>query len=535
MAVNQHIWPWTSQPQEAAQFRADLVDQLGIYAGFINPQVAWRSGAAYSPSGIAPSPTQAGLAISNTTGTAVATYPFSGSPESSELTVIMHAVRYGAQPDSGFGTALYAPKLSGSQDPFDWFIKDSGERIRLNTTSNDASGQSWETTENWPVGIWQTAAFTWRSGSHPDLYRGGRKLSRSVTSDTAPSGVLKPGGVLSINLGALRLNGAVAAAIICSKALRDDQIAQYALDFQSLLQLLAPQSIWVPVSAGGGGSTVDLDATATAQSTATADLSNGVTLTAAALTVATATAGLSLSIPLAGTAQAVATGNAALSLTVNLAGGALAQAIATAAMELAKPLAAAAQGEATGTADLSTSGTTTLAADAQAVASAGATLSLTVNLAADAIAVASASAELGGAATLAAAAIAQAQASAAMSVGKPLVGSGQAVASAGATITLQVPLGAAALAQAAGTAALSLTVNLAASAFGQASASAAFAGTVDLASAGQAIASATAALTVVGGTIFTAESRTRLGSATARAGAGRIGGDRSRTLSGRLG
>lgn len=163
----------------------------------------------------------------------------------------MHAVRYGAQPDSGFGTALYSPKLSGSQDPFDWFIKDAGERVRLNTTTNDASGQSWETTENWPVGQWQTAAFTWRSGSHPDLYRGGRKLSRSFTSDTAPSGVLKPGGVLSINLGALRLNGAVAAAIICSKTLSDDQIAQYAQDFQSLLQLLAPQSIWVPVSAGG--------------------------------------------------------------------------------------------------------------------------------------------------------------------------------------------------------------------------------------------------------------------------------------------
>ena len=224
---------------------------MGIYAGFINPQVAWKSGVAYSPSGIAPSPTQTGLAISNTTGTAVATYPFSGSPESSELTVIIHAVRFGAQPDSGFGTALYAPKISGVQDPFDWFIKDSGERVRLNTTTNDGSGQSWETIENWPVGQWQTAAFTWRSGSHPDLYRGGRKLSRSFTSDTAPSGVLKPGGVLSINLGALRLNGAVAAAIICSKTLSDDQIAQYAQDFQSLLQLLAPQSIWVPVSAGG--------------------------------------------------------------------------------------------------------------------------------------------------------------------------------------------------------------------------------------------------------------------------------------------
>jgi len=61
--------------------------------------------------------------------------------------------------------------------------------------------------------------------------------------------------VLSINLGALRLNGAVASAIICSKALSDDQIAQYARDFQSLLQLVEPQSIWVPVSAGGAPAT----------------------------------------------------------------------------------------------------------------------------------------------------------------------------------------------------------------------------------------------------------------------------------------
>ena len=249
--------PWDSQPQEAVQFRADLAAELGFYAGFINPLTAWNNGVGYSPSGLEPTPTQAGLALSNTTGTAVGTYPFSGSPESSELTVIMHAVRFGAQPDSGFGTALYAPKLSGSQDSFDWFIKDAGERIRLNTTTVDASGQYWETTENWPVGTWQTAAFTWRSGSHPDLFRNGVKLSRSVTAPFSPGGVLKPSGPLSINLGALRLNGAVAAGLVFSKAWSDDQIAEYARDFQSLLQLVEPRSIWVPVSAGGGGTTIN--------------------------------------------------------------------------------------------------------------------------------------------------------------------------------------------------------------------------------------------------------------------------------------
>ncbi len=254
--VREILLPWDSQPQEAVQFRADLATELGFYSGFINPLTAWNNGVGYSPSGLEPKPTQAGFALSNTTGTAVGTYPFSGSPESSELTVIMHAVRFGAQPDSGFGTALYAPKLSGSQDPFDWFIKDSGERVRLNTTTTDGSGQIWETTENWPVGTWQTAAFTWRSGSHPDLFRNGVKLSRSLTAPGVPSGVLKPSGPLSINLGALRLNGAVAAGLVFSKAWSDDQIAEYAKDFQSLLQLVEPQTIWVPVSAGGGTPTL---------------------------------------------------------------------------------------------------------------------------------------------------------------------------------------------------------------------------------------------------------------------------------------
>ena len=229
----------------------------------------------------------------------------------------MHAVRYGAQPDSGFGTALYSPKLSGIQDPFDWFIKDSGERIRLNTTTNDASGQSWETTENWPVGQWQTAAFTWRSGSHPDLYRGGRKLSRSFTSDTAPSGVLKPGGVLSINLGALRLNGAVAAAIICSKTLSDDQIAQYAQDFQSLLQLLAPQSIWVPVSAGGGPTPAGL---ATEADTSLALTARQIAATGTSTETDAAQALVAVQIAVTGRADETETALALTSVQITVAG-----------------------------------------------------------------------------------------------------------------------------------------------------------------------------------------------------------------------
>ncbi len=249
--IREILLPWDSQPQEAVQFRADLAQELGFYGGFINPQTAWNNGQLFAPGGLQPSPSADGLAIVNTTGTAVAAYPFNGSPESAELTLVIRFCRFGAQPDSGFGTVLHAPKVGGVQDPFIWFIKDAGERVRINTSTNDASGQSWETTTSWPVGEFQIGVLTWVAGSQPIIYRNGKSQTLSA-SGTTPSGTLKQSiGFLNVNFAGLRMNGALSAGLVFNKAWAAQQVAAYASDLPGLLQLVEPQTIWVPVSAGG--------------------------------------------------------------------------------------------------------------------------------------------------------------------------------------------------------------------------------------------------------------------------------------------
>ena len=120
-----------------------------------------------------------GLAYSSASLSTEMTFDKVVSPQSAGLTTVTRLVRYGAQPDGGFGTAFLYPQLSGVQTPISFFVKDAGERFRVNVTTDDDSANYYETTTAYPVGTWQTSAMTWKSGSVPAIYRNANALTLS--------------------------------------------------------------------------------------------------------------------------------------------------------------------------------------------------------------------------------------------------------------------------------------------------------------------------------------------------------------------
>jgi hypothetical protein len=168
----------------------------------------------------------AGIEWKSQSSTEIATYTGGYSPQTTGLTVLVVARRDGVQPDSGFALAVTLTQVSGAQDPFQLFIKDSGERIRVNTTTTDNT-LSVETATDWPVGVMQVGVYSWSSGSVPEAYRNGIKqvLSNNYYGSNIPTGVLKPAQSLRVNLPSLRLNGAVAAVLIWDRKLSDAEVA----------------------------------------------------------------------------------------------------------------------------------------------------------------------------------------------------------------------------------------------------------------------------------------------------------------------
>lgn len=156
-----------------------------------------------------------GAALYNVSGTADRTFPDVVSPQTTEATIFIVAVRFGAQPDSGFGMSTVFPKIAGASDAFHHFIKDSGERCRFNSVGSDSNANSFETTEDWVVNQWMVGAYVYpNGGTLPAIYRDGRSLSVSAPGggDTS-GGALKASTGLTCNLAAFRLNGAVAGVL----------------------------------------------------------------------------------------------------------------------------------------------------------------------------------------------------------------------------------------------------------------------------------------------------------------------------------
>lgn len=255
MTTRELIIPCDSQPQEIVSLNPNSSLSEGFFGGFINPTLPdLRFNQLFSaalPLVVGPF----GQAISSTSSSATVTWSGNYSPQTTEMTVLVRACRFGAQIDSGFGLAVTLVKVSGSQDPFQLFIKDAGERIRFNTTTQDSSNSA-ETSTNWPINTWQTGVYAWRSGSAIDVYRNNVKQTLSLNAYGAgPTGTLKIAQSLRINNATLRLNGAVAAVMIWSRKLTPDEIAEATNNLESMFQ----RTISVPLYAATGFVSVTKD------------------------------------------------------------------------------------------------------------------------------------------------------------------------------------------------------------------------------------------------------------------------------------
>lgn len=221
----------------------------GLSGGFLLPRTSINGRAINStlPVGV---DDQYSCFISNSSS-GVVTIPDCFSPQTSGVTIYILAKRYGAQPDSGFGTTFLLEKVSGVQVAFCHFIKDSGERVRFDTTSDDDSSNLWETSVDWPVGQWQVGAYVFSSGFEPKVYRNGVVQTLS-SSAGAISGTLKPSVAGQVNLSGLRLNGAVAGVLVFSSAHSSNRIYDFSKNIWQI-EKKHLNRIWFDMGAASGG------------------------------------------------------------------------------------------------------------------------------------------------------------------------------------------------------------------------------------------------------------------------------------------
>ncbi len=223
--------------------REDPITQ-GLFNGFLHPAASLRGDLVTGA--LAPSVTDRGLAFVSASSSNTAVFQGRFSPQSSAATWLVLARRDGTQPDSGFGMAVAVNQVSGTQDPFHLFIKTSGERFRVNTVTEDNTN-SWETTTDWVVGQWMVGVYTWASGGTPAAYRNGVLQTLSLNSG-AKSGTLKPSNTTTVNLAALRLNGAVGGFLVWDRVLTADEIRAVSLN---PWRVLAKRRRFVPVGTAG--------------------------------------------------------------------------------------------------------------------------------------------------------------------------------------------------------------------------------------------------------------------------------------------
>lgn len=247
MPLIERIWPWEGQPQEAVDIQREHPLAQGLFTGFANPALGpIRLSRTPSTFALPLIGSAQGVALSSASNTGLAVWDGNHSPERTELTVLVRAVRYGAQPDSGFGMVFTLVQVSGTQDPFHLFMRDAGDRIRINTTTSDNTDHS-ENSTTWPVDTWQTRVYRWRSGEAPSHWVDGASVAATTTyAGGVQSGTLKPAASMRVNLATLRLNGAISTALVWGRALSDNEIAEVSRD---PWQLFAPRRILMPTVA----------------------------------------------------------------------------------------------------------------------------------------------------------------------------------------------------------------------------------------------------------------------------------------------
>lgn len=233
MPVIKQRMPWTSQPQVPVRIDWSNADSSGLVGGFLLPS-----------NGLGGEPITTDMpkgvdgkynSFKSNSSAQIVTIPNVTLPETTGATIYLLAKRYGSQPDGGFGVCVYMQKTSDVNDSFVHFMKDSGERVRFNTTSDDDSSNYWETTTNWPINEWQVGAYVYSSGSVPEIYRNGIAQSLS-SSGGALSGTLKKSAAAQLNYPTLRLNGAIAGLLVFNTAHTKDRLIRVSNNLFNVLK-----------------------------------------------------------------------------------------------------------------------------------------------------------------------------------------------------------------------------------------------------------------------------------------------------------
>ncbi len=269
------LLPWDSQPQEAVE-----VNQGSPYApksGLWIPERNIVNGAGVTYGGSGSDPTQV------VTQSGRALYTSGKHVQTDQPAVAFSALTWVAviKPTAGPGGAGFSSFFQTGQTTFNWNHAAPSYQGAF-SLYNNASYPTCTFTSGFSAGVEVVVGGTY-DGTTLKVFRGGRLENSAVAGN----------GLSGVSLNSLQFLGGVGGTVpfdgTCSyfywdatRALTDAQMAQLMSDIYA--ETIEPQTIWVPVSAGGGG-TVTLAAQDAAHAHAldNAALSIGVTLTVADL------------------------------------------------------------------------------------------------------------------------------------------------------------------------------------------------------------------------------------------------------------
>lgn len=250
MAVNGWRRPWSAQP-----FGDVSASPLWIARKLVG---AWGYDGSLPGRNIADSPGLGGLTSTNTTRTAtpygIAT-AFNGSSSfltnTAQTAVTQLPVTFFARVYIGASKAARIFDISTGTTANDVIgIQQNSNGLRAQHYDGSNEGYA-EIVNAGNLSRWITVAAVFDGLTSRAIYvDGGAQSATNTTSVVAPSGINR----VTIGYapwGTEYFNGTVSHALLFASALTAAEIMALHLD---TLQVLAPRRIWVPVSAGGGGS-----------------------------------------------------------------------------------------------------------------------------------------------------------------------------------------------------------------------------------------------------------------------------------------
>jgi hypothetical protein len=293
MAVNQHIWPWDRQPQEAVEANPAWANRglIGLW-NFANGTVGTVGGDA-SFSGIPDFVASAsGVGWKNTT---ISSNQRLVLPDLSAQIGITNEVTLVLILGGGNNTTQGLANIGGAND------STQSDHYPYRPASTDLIYSSLFKSNRWVSGVTSLVDHTKPHVVGVQFKNGLQRYTQAGRQLATASNSVNPiwptwARLLVSDNTAFAYSGATLGAAVFNRYLPDAELFEITKSVEDSWQLFAPRSIWVPVSAGGGGISATLTQTladATVSSASTLAIKGTVSQTLAdATTTATGTLAL---------------------------------------------------------------------------------------------------------------------------------------------------------------------------------------------------------------------------------------------------